>query len=101
MIRGGIPENIQRAVFGAYGIPSPQPGQYEIDYLTTPDLGGAESTRNLWPEPYSTRWNARLKDTLEQRLHQLVCAQKVDLATARHDIATDWIAAYRKYVSPK
>ncbi|HKD06042.1 MAG TPA: hypothetical protein VKB79_09080 [Bryobacteraceae bacterium] len=101
VIRRGIPENIQRAVFTAYGIRSPQPGQYEIDYLITPDLGGAESTRNLWPEPYSTRWNARLKDALEQRLHQLVCARTVDLATAQHDIATDWIAAYRKYVSPK
>jgi hypothetical protein len=39
-----------------------------------------------------------VKDTLEHRLHQLVCQGKVDLATAQHDIATDWIEAYRKYV---
>lgn len=71
---------------------------FEVDYLITPDLGGAESLRNLWPQPYSATWNARVKDRLEQRLHQLVCAGKMDLSTAQHDIATDWIGAYKKYV---
>jgi hypothetical protein len=28
----------------------------------------------------------------------MVCAGKVPLDTARHDMATDWLAAYRKYV---
>jgi hypothetical protein len=27
----------------------------------------------------------------------MVCRGDVDLATAQRDIATDWIAAYRKY----
>jgi hypothetical protein len=27
----------------------------------------------------------------------MVCAGKVDLPTAQNDIATDWIAAYKKY----
>jgi hypothetical protein len=27
----------------------------------------------------------------------MVCAGTLDLATAQHDIATDWIAAYKKY----
>jgi len=26
-----------------------------------------------------------------------VCANQVDLKTAQHEIATDWIAAYKKY----
>ena len=69
-----------------------------MDYLITPDLGGTESIRNLWPQPYSARWNARVKDQLETRLHQLVCEGKLDLATAQHDISSDWIGAYRKYV---
>jgi len=46
----------------------------------------------------SALWNARVKDQLEQRLHELVCSGKLDLATAQHDIAVDWIAAYRKYM---
>ena len=40
-----------------------------------------------------------MKDVLERRLHNLVCAGKVDLKTAQHEIATDWIKAYQKYVA--
>jgi hypothetical protein len=98
VIAHDIPLDKQQAVFRMYGIASPKPGQYEVDYLITPDLGGTESIRNLWPEPYSARWNARVKDRLEQRLHELVCSGKIDLPTAQHDIATDWIGAYKKYV---
>ena len=92
-----IPEETRRKVFSEYGI-STRADNFEVDYLITPDLGGARSIRNLWPQPYSARWNAHVKDQLEQRLHQLVCERKVDLATAQHDIAVDWIGAYKKYV---
>ncbi len=68
-----------------------------MDYLITPELGGANSIRNLWPEPYSIVWNARVKDELEDRLHDLVCEGKLDLTTAQREISTDWIAAYKKY----
>lgn len=98
VISRDIPEDKQRAVFAMYGIKSPKADQYEVDYLITPDLGGTESIRNLWPEPYSARWNAHVKDQLEQKLHELVCSGKLDLATAQHDIAVDWIGAYKKYV---
>ena len=71
---------------------------YEVDYLIAPGLGGAEDIHNLWPEPYTSRaWNAHIKDTLEERLHQLVCDGELDLPTAQRDIATDWIVAYKKY----
>ena len=93
-----IPQDMQQRVFAAYGVKSPQKDQFEVDYLITPDLGGTESVRNLWPQPYSVRWNARVKDKLEERLHELVCGHKLDLATAQRDIAVDWIAAYKKYV---
>lgn len=94
-----IPVEMKRQVFASYGMDPAQGGAYEVDYLITPELGGAHTVRNLWPQPYSARWNARVKDKLEHRLHQLVCQGKVNLATAQHDIATDWIGAYRKYVS--
>jgi len=93
-----VPVALQRRVFEEYGIRNAQPDAYEVDYLITPELGGASDIRNLWPEPYSsTVWNARVKDALEERLHQMVCGGQLDLATAQHDIATDWIAAYKKY----
>jgi len=70
----------------------------EIDYLIAPRLGATDDIRNLWPEPYRARaWNAHVKDALEERLHQMVCSGQLDLSTAQHDIATDWIAAYKKY----
>jgi hypothetical protein len=92
-----IPEETRRRVFAEYGI-NGHSGSFEVDYLITPDLGGTESMRNLWPQPYSVRWNAHVKDRLEERLHELVCSGKLDLSTAQHDIAVNWIDAYKKYV---
>ena len=93
-----VPASLRRKVFELYEVTPPQPDAYEVDYLITPELGGATDIRNLWPEPYgNTVWNARVKDQLEERLHRMVCRGDVDLATAQHDISTDWIAAYRKY----
>jgi len=93
-----VPTSLRKQILQEYGIANAHAEEYEIDYLIAPGLGGAEDIHNLWPEPYtSRRWNARVKDELEERLHQLVCAGKVDLPTAQHDISTDWIAAYKKY----
>lgn len=93
-----VPVSLKRKVFEAYGVTPPRPDAYEVDYLITPELGGATDIRNLWPEPYgNTLWNAHVKDQLEDRLHEMVCRGNLDLATAQHDISTDWIAAYRKY----
>jgi len=92
-----VPISLREKVFEEYGITDARPGAYEVDYLITPELGGADSIRNLWPQPYSTVWNAHVKDMLEERLHTLVCSGQVDLATAQREIATDWIGAYKKY----
>ena len=43
-------------------------------------------------------WNAHAKDALEERLQYMVCDKQIDLASARRQIATDWIAAYKKYL---
>jgi hypothetical protein len=93
-----IPVPVQQKVFQEYGIPNARPADYEVDYLITPELGGATDIRNLWPEPHSaTAWNSYVKDDLENRLHQLVCDGQVTLPVAQHDIATNWISAYKKY----
>jgi hypothetical protein len=93
-----VPASMRKEIFQEYGIVNARAEDYEIDYLIAPGLGGAEDIHNLWPEPYtSTTWNAHVKDALEEQLHQMVCAGKVDLPTAQNDIATDWIAAYKKY----
>jgi len=93
-----VPADLRRRVFQVYGIANADPRAYEVDYLITPALGGADDIRNLWPQSYvSTVWNARVKDALEDRLRDLVCQGQLDLADAQRDISTDWIAAYKKY----
>jgi len=93
-----VPASLRRQVFEEYGIPSAEPRAYEVDYLITPALGGADDIRNLWPQSSTAAvWNARVKDALEDRLHDLVCEGDLDLKTAQRDIASDWIAAYKKY----
>jgi anti-sigma factor RsiW len=93
-----IPIDLQRRVFQEYGLADAKPADYEVDYLITPELGGASDIRNLWPEPHSeTVWNSYVKDALEERLRRMVCHGHVDLPTAQREISTDWIAAYKKY----
>ena len=93
-----VPVAFQRKVFEEYGLSGADPRAYEVDYLVTPALGGADDIHNLWPHSYSaTVWNAQVKDALEDRLRDMVCAGNLDLAEAQREIATDWIAAYKKY----
>jgi len=95
---GEVSTSLRQEVLHEYGIVNAHAGDYEIDYLIAPGLGGAEDIHNLWPQPYKSRtWNAHVKDALEEHLHRLVCAGKLDLSTAQRDIATDWIAAYKNY----
>jgi hypothetical protein len=94
-----VPAFLRQQVFREYGIVNPRAGDYEVDYLIAPGLGGAEDIQNLWPEPTrSSGWNAHVKDALEERLHQLVCAGKLDLPTAQRAIASNWITAYKTYL---
>jgi hypothetical protein len=88
---------LQQAVFKEYGLPNSSRIAYALDYLITPALGGSDDIKNLWPQPYSSTWNAGVKDQLEDHLHELVCQGKVQLTTAQNEIATDWISAYKRY----
>jgi hypothetical protein len=93
-----VSASLRQQVFHEYGIANARAEDYEIDFLIAPRLGGTEDIHNLWPEPYALpTWNARVKDALEEHLHQMVCQGSLDLRTAQHDISTDWIAAYKKY----
>jgi hypothetical protein len=85
------------AVYARYGI-AWVPYQHEVDHLISLELGGSNAIENLWPEPYAGRWGARTKDVLENRLHDMVCAGELSLATAQRQEATDWVAAYLRYV---
>lgn len=93
-----IPASVREQVFREYGMSAAKPQNFEVDFLVTPELGGSNDIRNLWPEPYRAPvWNAHVKDQLEDRLRDKVCKGEMDLSTAQHDIAADWILAYKKY----
>ena len=89
---------LRQEVLQEYGIRDIPATEFEVDYLITPGLGGSEDVRNLWPQPhYNTAWNSYVKDQLEDRLHRMVCERKISLSEAQREIASNWIAAYKKY----
>jgi len=93
-----IPASVKEQVFREYGMSAAKPQNFEVDFLITPQLGGSNDIRNLWPEPYHAPvWNAHVKDQLEDLLRDKVCNGEMDLSTAQHEIAADWILAYKKY----
>lgn len=91
-----VTASVRLQVFAAYGIPYARHAGYELDHLVSLELGGDNSIRNLWPEPYAGT-GARVKDRIENELHRLVCAHQLPLATADHAIAVDWWTAYQTY----
>jgi hypothetical protein len=72
---------------------------YEEDHLISLELGGSPSSRNnLWLEPYAAREGARVKDQIENKLHELVCDGSISLRAAQRAIATNWWRAYQRYI---
>ena len=51
---------------------------------------------NLFPEPGSGKANYHLKDALENKLHDLVCAGEMSLRAGQSGIATNWETLYRR-----
>jgi anti-sigma factor RsiW len=93
-----VPAPLREKVFQEYGMANAPATEFEVDYLITPGLGGADDVRNLWPEPRSnTLWSSYVKDQLEDRLHRMVCDREIPLAEAQREIAGNWIEAYKKY----
>ena len=82
----------------AYGYSDVSVAHYEEDHLIPLELGGdGYAPGNLWPEPYAGT-GARVKDQLENRLHDLVCAGQLGLRDAQQAIAANWYLAYERYV---
>ena len=82
-----------------YGYADINPAHYEEDHLIPLSIGGNPSDpANLWPQPRLSEWNAEKKDILEFKLYKLVCEGAVTLDDARHQISTNWIETYKRYV---
>lgn len=93
-----VTAELKAQVYAEYGITNH--AEYVIDHLCPIELGGSNSAKNLWPQKVA---DAHRKDVLEDRLRELVISGRLDLRAAKQKaIASDWIAAYQKYVeAPK
>jgi len=64
------------------------PQDYELDHLIPLGLGGhPTSPNNLWLQNWS---EAAIKDREELRLHREVCAGRMTLEQAQHEMVTTW-----------
>jgi hypothetical protein len=68
----------------------------EIDHIIPLELGGSNATSNLFPESGTATASYHVKDRLENRLHDMVCAGQIALRAAQTSIATDWRSLYRR-----
>lgn len=94
-------ERLKRRQVREYGYADRRLRDYEEDHLVPLELGGSPaSPRNLWPEPHQVvgGWGSYAKDRLENRLNHLVFREQLTLASARRQIATNWIAAYGRFL---
>lgn len=77
------------AVCRAYGITKGCPGpNYEIDHWVSLTLGGANDTKNLWPQPIK---EAHAKDQIEYLLHLRVCHGDISLQQAQDQVKHWWL----------
>ncbi len=97
-----VPQAVKEEAYREYGITHREPHEYEVDHLISLELGGSNSIKNLWPQSFLTKpWNAHVKDAVEDRLHAMICSGTINIKSAQHEIASDWIRAYKKYVGPE
>jgi hypothetical protein len=92
-----VPESEKFAVEREYGMTARGYGHtIEIDHIVALELGGSNAIANLFPEPGSGSGNYHVKDRLENRAHDVVCAGQLSLHTAQAAMAADWEALYRR-----
>jgi hypothetical protein len=91
-----VPESVKFAVEREYGLVARHYGStLEIDHIVSLELGGSNDIANLFPERAGPSDGYRVKDKLENRMHDIVCAGAISLRSAQHRIAADWPALYK------
>ena len=90
-----VTEATKKKVFKEYGIPYSQRSNYEVDHIISLELGGSNDISNLYPESYTIKDNARIKDKFENYLHKQVCSGKMNIVEAQRQISSDWLTYYQ------
>jgi hypothetical protein len=94
-----VPQSLKNKVYAAYGITSHKAGEYEIDHLVSLQLGGSNDISNLWPQPAVPKPGFHEKDRVENYLHDQICKGNMTVRDAQIQIATNWIAVYKRMPS--
>jgi hypothetical protein len=97
-----VPASLKKKVYAAYGMTNHKGAcagkeGCELDHLQSLEIGGSNSAKNLWPQSYSGKFSAHVKDKLENCLHKLVCGGKISLEEAQAGISKNWIDMYQEY----
>ena len=90
-----VTEATKKKVFKEYGIPYSLRSNYEVDHIISLELGGSNDISNLYPESYTIKDNARIKDKFENYLHKQVCDGKMDIVETQRQISSDWLTYYQ------
>jgi hypothetical protein len=97
--RGGVTLKLEQKVFARYRLPWTLRGEYKIDHLIPPELGGADTIDNLWPQRVRTKpYGADRKELLTEVLLQQIRAGQITLAQAQEELSRDWIDAFVDHV---
>lgn len=92
-----VPQSEKYTVEREYGMAARPYGRtIEIDHVVALEIGGSNDIANLFPEPGSGPDDYHVKDALENRAHDMVCAGQLSLHTAQASMAIDWEALYRR-----
>jgi hypothetical protein len=93
-------DGVKRKLVRGRGLPADQASLYELDHFVPLALGGSpRSLDNLWLQPWDGQWGARIKDRLERKLQLLMCRGTITLQEARDAIRTNWIKAFKQFVT--
>ena len=91
-----VPTSVKHEVETEYGlVPKSYGSTLEIDHIVSLELGGSNNIANLFPEKADAHPGYHVKDKLENKLHDLVCSGKRQLAPTQRKIASDWQALYK------
>ena len=92
-----VPQSEKYEVEAEYGMAERLYGRtLEIDHIVSLELGGSNEVANLFPEKANARPGYKVKDRLENRLHDLVCSGQMSLRRAQTQIAANWQELYEK-----
>ncbi|HVF69993.1 MAG TPA: hypothetical protein VM940_00110 [Chthoniobacterales bacterium] len=97
--RGGVTPAIEQKLFKRYRLPWARRAEFKIDHLIPPELGGAATVDNLWPQSLRAKpYGPDRKELLAEVLLAKVRSGKMTIAQAQEEIRRDWIDAFIDHV---